>query len=142
MWDALLAWYGPQTTGIKSDISGRLSSFKMAPGSDPLKEMDRIEGLAAEMHTAGVTLDHHMLYTIFIDTLPAEYEAEAKNLASRDSIGRHDIIKAARERHHRFSGSDQMLAMPALLCLPAVAMVATEKGPAAVPTGKVEAAKK
>ena len=32
-----------------------------------------------------------------------------------------------------------MLAMPAMLCSPAAAMVATEKGPAAVPTGKVEA---
>ena len=35
-----------------------------------------------------------------------------------------------------------MLVMPAMLCLPAAAMVATEKGPAAVPTGKVEAAEK
>ena len=35
-----------------------------------------------------------------------------------------------------------MLAMPAMLCSPAVAMVAAEKGPAAVPTGKVEAAEK
>ena len=35
-----------------------------------------------------------------------------------------------------------MLAMPAMLWSPAAAMVATEKGPAAVPTGKVEAAVK
>ena len=35
-----------------------------------------------------------------------------------------------------------MLAMPAMLCLPAAAMVATEKGPVAVPTGKVEAAER
>ena len=33
-----------------------------------------------------------------------------------------------------------MLAMPAMLCSPASAMVAKEKGPAGVPTGKVEAA--
>ena len=52
-----------------------------------------------------MTLDDHMLYTIFIDALPAEYEVEARNLASRDSIGRDDIIKAIRERHHRLSGS-------------------------------------
>ena len=52
-----------------------------------------------------MTLDDHMLYTIFIDALPAEYEVEARNLASRDSIGRDDIIKAVRERHHRLSGS-------------------------------------
>ena len=35
-----------------------------------------------------------------------------------------------------------MLAMPAMLCSPAAAMVAKEKGPAAVRTGKVEAAEK
>ena len=37
-WDALLAWYGPQTTGAKSDLSRRLNSFKIAPGSNPLEE--------------------------------------------------------------------------------------------------------
>ena len=79
------------------------SSFKIAPGSNPLEEMGRIEDLAAEMRTAGLTLDVHMLYTIFIDALPAEYEVEARNLASRDSIGRDYIIKAVRERHHRLS---------------------------------------
>ena len=67
--------------------------------------MGRIEDLAAEMRTAGMTVDDHMLYTIFIDALPAEYEEEARNLASRDSFGRDDIIKAVRERHHRLSGS-------------------------------------
>ena len=35
-----------------------------------------------------------------------------------------------------------MLAMPTMLCSPAAAVVATENGPAAVPTGKVEAAAK
>ena len=43
-----------------------------------------------------------MLHTIFINALPAEYEVEAR--ASLDSIGREEI-KAARERHHRFSGN-------------------------------------
>ena len=57
------------------------------------------------MRTAGLTLDDHMLYTIFIDALPAEYEVEVGNLASRDSIGRDDVIKAVGERHHRLSGS-------------------------------------
>ena len=46
-WDALLAWYGPQTTGAKSDLSRRLNSFNIAPGSNPLEEMGRIEDLAA-----------------------------------------------------------------------------------------------
>ena len=65
-WDALLAWYGPQTTGGKSKFSRRLDSFKIAPGSNPIEEMGRIEDLAAEIRTAGLTLDDHMLYTIFI----------------------------------------------------------------------------
>ena len=63
--------------------------------------MDRIYYLAAEMRTAGMTISDHMLYTIFIDARPAEYEVEARNLASRDSIGRDDIIRAVREQHHR-----------------------------------------
>ena len=71
-WDALLAWYGSQTTGAKSNLSRRLNSFNIAPGSNPLEEMGRIEDLAAEMRTAGMTVDDHMLYTIFIDALPAE----------------------------------------------------------------------
>ena len=104
-WDALLALYGPQTTGAKSDLSRRLNGFKIAAGSNPLQEMGRIKDLAAEIRTAGMTLDDHMLYTIGINALPAEYEVEARNLASRDSIGRDDIIKAVRERHHRLSGS-------------------------------------
>ncbi|CAN0570681.1 unnamed protein product, partial [Laminaria digitata] len=69
-WDALLAWYGPQTTGAKSDPSGRLNSFRIATGSNPQAEMGRIEDLAAEMRTAGMILDDNMLYTIFLDALP------------------------------------------------------------------------
>ena len=103
-WDTLLAWYGPQTTGAKSDLSRRLNSFKIGPGSNPLEEVGRIEDLAAEKRTAGITLDDHMPCTVFIDALPAEYEVGARNLASRDSIGRDDIIKAVREWHHRLSG--------------------------------------
>ena len=83
----------PKTTGAKSDLSRRLISFKIAPGSNPLEEVVRIEDLAAEMRTAGLTLDDYMLYTIFIDALPAEYEVEARNLVSRDSIGLDDTIK-------------------------------------------------
>ena len=45
--DALLAWYGPHTIGAKSDVSRRLHSFKIAPGSNPLEEMGRIEHIAA-----------------------------------------------------------------------------------------------
>ena len=47
-WDALLAWYGPQTTGAKSDLSRRLNNFMIAPGSNPRGEMSRIEYLAAQ----------------------------------------------------------------------------------------------
>ena len=64
-----------------------------------------IEDLAAEMRTTGLAFDNHMLYTIFIDALPADYEVEARNLASRGSTGREEIIKAVRERHHRLSGN-------------------------------------
>ena len=67
--------------------------------------MGKIETVAAEMRTAGLTLEDHMLYTIFIDALPAEYEVEATNLAFRDSIGRDDIIKAVREQHHSIFGN-------------------------------------
>ena len=76
-WDALLAWYGPHTDGAKSGLSRCLNSFKIVPGSDPLEEMDRIEDPAAEMRTAGLALDQHMLYTMVIDALPAEYEVDA-----------------------------------------------------------------
>ena len=96
-WDALLAWYGSQTTRAKSDPSRRLNSFKIAPGSRRF--------CLRNAHPARMTLDDHMLYTIFIDALPAQHEVEARNLASRDSIGRDDIIKAVPERHHRLSGS-------------------------------------
>ena len=51
------------------------------------------------MRAAGLSVDDHTLYTIFIDAVPAEYEVEARNLASRYSIGRDDIIKVVRERH-------------------------------------------
>ena len=62
-WDALLAWYGPQTTEAKSDLSRCLNSSKIAPGSNPHEKMSRIEDLAAKTRTAGLTLDDHMLYT-------------------------------------------------------------------------------
>ncbi|CAN0535643.1 unnamed protein product, partial [Laminaria digitata] len=79
-WDALLAWYGPQTTGAKSDLSRRLNSFRTATGSKPQAEMGRIEDFAAEMRTAGMILDDNMLYTIFLDALPSEYDIEVRNL--------------------------------------------------------------
>ena len=58
--------------GAKSDLSRRLNRFKITPRSSPLEEMGRIEDLAAETRTAEMTLDGHMLYTTFIDALPAE----------------------------------------------------------------------
>ena len=88
--------------------------------------MGWIEDLAAEMPTAGLTLDNHMLYTIFIDVLLAEYEVEAGNLASGDSIDRDEIINGVEERHRRLSGNkkwDPTLAMQAMLCTPAAAAV-------------------
>ena len=51
-WDALLAWYGPHKSGDKSHLARRLNSCNIGPGSNPLKEMGRIEDLDAEMHTA------------------------------------------------------------------------------------------
>ena len=60
-WDALHEWYGPQTTGAKSNLSSRFNIFKIAPGSNLLEEMGRMEGLAAEMRTAGMSVDEHML---------------------------------------------------------------------------------
>ena len=38
--------------------------------------MGRIEDLAAEMRTAGMSIDDNMLYTVFHDTLPVRYEVE------------------------------------------------------------------
>ena len=78
----------------KSDLSRRLQFFKIATGSNPQAEMGRIEDLAAEMRTAGMILDDNMLYTIFLDALPSEYDIEVRNLASRDSVSREEIIKA------------------------------------------------
>lgn len=45
------------------------------------------------MCTAGLTLDDHMLSTIFTDALPPEDEVEARYLASRDNVRRDEIIK-------------------------------------------------
>ncbi|CAN0489075.1 unnamed protein product, partial [Laminaria digitata] len=104
-WDALLAWYDPQTIGAKYDLFRRLNSFRISTGSNPQAEMGRIEDLASEMRTAGMILDDNMLYTIFLDALPSEYDIEVRNLASRDSVSREEIIKAVRERHHRLSGN-------------------------------------
>ena len=136
-WGALFAWEGPQTTGAKSNLSRRLDSFKIAPGSNSLEQMGRIEDLAAETRTAGMTLHDHMLYKIFMYALPAEYEVEARDLASRDSIGRDDIIKAVRGRHHHSLETGRRgptQAMPAMLCLPAAAVVVVaEKAAAVVP---------
>ena len=70
--------------------------------------MGRIKDVAAEIRTVGLSLDDHIrkyYYTIFIDTVPAEYEVEARNLASRDSVGCGEIIKDVRERRHRSSGN-------------------------------------
>lgn len=59
------------------------------------------------MRSAGIKLDEHMLYTIFVDALPLEYEVEARNLASRDGIGQADNIKAVRDRHRPHTGNNK-----------------------------------
>ena len=53
--------------GDKYNLSGRLNSFELAPGRNPLEEMGRVGDLAAEMRTAGLTVDDHMLYTTLIN---------------------------------------------------------------------------
>ena len=60
--DALLAWCAPQTTGGKPDLSRRLDSFKIAPGSSYLEEMGRIDNLAAEKRTAGMNLEDYSFH--------------------------------------------------------------------------------
>ena len=114
--------------------------IKIAPGSNP-----RIENLAAGMRTAGITVDDHMLYTIFVDALPAEYVVEARNFVHLVTVsaamtsrlyesGSTDVLETG--------GRSLTLAMPAMLCSPAAAVVAVERAAATVPTGKVEAAAK
>ena len=98
--DGLDDWYGPRTAGAKSDLSRRLNIFRIDQRSNPIQETSRIEGVAADMRSAGMTLEDHTLRIIFIGALPPEYEVDARNLAARDVIGRDDIIKAVRERHH------------------------------------------
>ncbi|CAN0004005.1 unnamed protein product, partial [Laminaria digitata] len=105
VWDALLEWYSPQIAGAKSDLSRRLNSFNIASGSNPQADIGRIEDLAGKMRSAGMILGETMLYTIFLDALPSEYDIEVRNLASRDSVSREEIIKGVRKRHHRLSGN-------------------------------------
>ena len=97
MRGTVLKRWGPDPTSPNALV------VKIGPGSNPLEEMARIEDHAAEMRTAGMTISDHMLYIIFIDARPAEYEVEARNLESRNSIGRDDT-KAVRELHHRRPG--------------------------------------
>ena len=91
------------------------------------------------MRTAGLTLDDHMLYTIFIDALPAEYEVEVRNLASRDSIGHDDVIKVLESGTTDFLETGRRgptLAMLAMLCSPPPpAVVAAGKAAAAMAAG-------
>lgn len=135
-WNALLAWYGPQTTGAKSDLSRCLNSSKVAPGSNLLEKMGRIEGLAAEMRTAG-TLDDYMTY-IFIDALPPNTRCRygTWHLVTASAVmrllrpfesGITDFLETGRR--------GPTLAMLAMLYTPAAAA-------AVVATGKVETAAK
>ena len=144
-WDAFFVWYGPQITGGKSDLSRRLNSCKIAQGSNPLQEMGRIEDVAAEMRTAGMTHDDHMLYTTLMTlflpktkwrqgTLHLVIVSTAMTSSRLCENGTTDFLETLRR--------GPILAMPAMLCSPAAAMVVTENGPAAVPTVKVEAAVK
>ena len=92
-WDYFHTWYDSQTAGATSDLSRSLKSFRIAQRNNPLHDVDRVEDLATEMSSAGMSFHDHMRYTIFIDALSLEHEMEPRNLASRDSIGRDDIVK-------------------------------------------------
>ena len=107
--------------------------------------MSTIKHLASETRTAGMTLDDRMLYTILLTLcLPnTRWRQGTLHLATISAVvsssrlienGITDVQEAGRR--------GPMLAMPAMLCSPASAIVATEKGPAALPTGQVEAAEK
>ena len=65
--------------------------------------MGKVEDLASlgDAYSWTVTGRPYATY-IFIDALPAEYEVEARNLASRDIIS-HDVIKT--EQYHRLPGN-------------------------------------
>lgn len=101
---AFLSWYDPQIAGAKTDLYRGLNSFKVMPESNPLQEMGRTGDLAANMRTAGLALDD-IMYTIVSDALHAEYKVEARTPASHDDIGREEVLKGIRERHHRLHGN-------------------------------------
>ena len=69
-WDAVFAWYAPQTSVAKRYLCRCLRGFKITPESNRLEEMGRMEDLGTEMHTPGLAFDNHMLYIIFVDALP------------------------------------------------------------------------
>lgn len=78
----------------------------IAPGSSLLPEIGGTDDVAAEIRTAGLTLNDHNMYTVFSGgALPATYGVEARNLAYRDNSGREEIIKTIREQHDRLSGN-------------------------------------
>lgn len=92
--------------GAKSGRSYRLTGVVIAPVNSLLPEIGGTEDVAADIRTAGLTLDYHNMYTTFIvDALPATYGVEARNMAYRDNSGREEISKTIREQHHRLSGN-------------------------------------
>ena len=73
-------WAGVPRRGKRGTLSlrgtalkRRLRSLEVAPGSNLPEEMGGIEDLAAEIRTAGLSVDDRMLYIIFVDALPAEF---------------------------------------------------------------------
>ena len=56
-----------------------------------------MEALLLEMRAIGLAVDDPMLYTCFLDTLPAEYQVEVRLLAGKTGLGR-EIMRTMRER--------------------------------------------
>ena len=75
----------------------------MTLGTKPLEEVGSIVDLTAEMRSAGLASNDHMLHTISINALPAVYEVEGRHLALRDIIGREEISSVVRGWSHRRS---------------------------------------
>ena len=126
-------WYGPQTTGAKSDLSRGLDSVKIASGSNLLEEMGRIEDLAAKMRSTGMTLDDHMLYcTQFSLTLCLPNARWRQGNLHLVTVSAAMISSRPYESDITdFLGPGRrgpMLAMPAMLCSPAAAVVEIRKG--------------
>ena len=55
-----------------------------------------MEALLLEMRAIGLAVDDPMLYTCFLDTLPAEYQVEVRLLAGKTGLGRAEMMLTTR----------------------------------------------